>query len=311
MPAGNSRRRIARAAYCALVVVGGLSIAAAPAVAKKKHKKKPPAFGPVVTATATGNTTTAADETSTAVANCPAGTQAVGGGFSATPPGGTNFFSVFASFRSSPTSWTVKGYNQTGNGTATAYAYCRKTTKSITDVTGSATIPAPFGTGTATATCPSGTQLIGGGFDSTTQAPGSVGFPQINMSTSPGSWTVKSFNNAFDELGLTAHAYCVAGIRASLVLQKTASGSPGPTEALSASTDSCPAPPKPKKKKGKKKRKRPQARLLSAGGFAFGSTPVQLPVFTENRISGTGWLASATQYGPSEPLSVTTQGFCV
>ncbi len=49
-----------------------LVFSAAPALAKKKHKR-PKGLGPVVTATATGNTVGADGEISTADAVCPSG----------------------------------------------------------------------------------------------------------------------------------------------------------------------------------------------------------------------------------------------
>ena len=84
-----------------LAALAGLSPGAA--LAKKKHKK-PKELGPVVTATAVGNTVGSPGEISTANAVCPSGLQAVGGGF-LTPYDGSNSLEVTSSYRVTPGSW--------------------------------------------------------------------------------------------------------------------------------------------------------------------------------------------------------------
>src|SRR5262245_12849864 len=124
-----------------LVTVACLSVAvfAAPAEAKKKHKKK--GLGPVVTATATGNPTNSDGQVSTAVASCPSGKQAVGGGYTLPPVTGVNRLFVVSSERSGTQAWTVTALNKDGSGAVTAYAYCRNSNRAVTDVVGAATVP--------------------------------------------------------------------------------------------------------------------------------------------------------------------------
>jgi hypothetical protein len=118
-------------------------LCAAPALAKKH--KKPKGLGPVVTATAVGPTI-AAPGISSASASCPSGLQAVGGGFSASFDA-TNRLVVTESYRSSVNTWHVSAFVGSGSGAATAYAYCRRNNKVITDATATGTVrAAPFKT---------------------------------------------------------------------------------------------------------------------------------------------------------------------
>lgn len=287
-----------------------LALGATPALAKKK-KRKGAALGPVVTVAAQGNTTTTSPQRSTAIAICPSGTMAVGGGFSA-PISTATLIVVDNSYRSSNESWLSSGENVSGNGAVTAYAYCRRGTRPVTDATGMAAIPpAIFATGTATATCPGGTQLISGGFQTT---PGGLASPFVNMRTAPGSWTVGSANNGADDpQTLTAHAYCTSGIKAAVGVTGTAAAAVPMLGAVSASSAACPAPKK-RKKKGKKKRKQRPRQVISAGGFSssppMGASP--LGVFTDSR-AGTGvWTATAVNGTFSfGSLLVSSQGMCV
>jgi hypothetical protein len=303
-------RRTLIVSFCLLMM-----LPAAPALAKKKHKV-PKGLGPVVTVAVTGNPTPASGQDSTATATCPSGLQAVGGGFTG-PIGAAAVILVYDSFRSSQQAWSVTGRNLGGSGAVTAYAYCRKATRKITDVAGSGSVTASGEATSPTASCPVGTRLIGGGFQSTTSASSdAVVIPQANWSPTPGTWLVTGVNNESGAQTLTAHAYCMSGIAAPTVLTASASASVTKNSSVPATTTSCPAAKKPKKKKGKK-RKKPQPQLLSAGGFsgatamAGGGTPVG--GYSENRIGSTGgWLAAiVSANGNSGTLSLTSQGFCV
>jgi hypothetical protein len=285
-----------------------LALGATPAQAKKK-KKKGAALGPVVTVAAQGNTTTTSPQRSTAIAICPSGTMAVGGGFSA-PFSTATLIVVDNSYRSSNESWLSSGEHVSGTGAVTAYAYCRRGTRPVTDATGMAAIPpAIFATGTATSTCPGGTQLISGGFQTT---PGGLASPFVNMRTAPGTWTVSSANNGSDAQTLTAHAYCMSGIKPPVSVTGTAAAAVQMFGTVSASSAACPAPKK-RKKKGKKKRKAPR-QVISAGGFS-GSPPMgasPLATFTDSR-AGTGVWTSTAVNGvfSTGNLLVSSQGICL
>jgi hypothetical protein len=298
-------------------------LTATPAVAKKKGKKK--GLGPVVTAVAAGNSTSAAGQTSTATATCPAGTVAMGGGFT-TQFTSSGALAVDNSFRSSNQSWTASGENVSGAASITTYAYCRRNRKPITDVTAAGVIPSgPFTHGTAAAACPGGTQLISGGYQTTSgPAADAVTFPQVNATTTPGIWTVRSVNNSAGTQTLTAHAYCTTGIKPPKIVTASTSQTVGPFGPVSVTTPACPVPKKKGTKKGKKsalaaakgkKRKRKPAQLLSAGGFSSPDLVSGSPgaIYVDTRIgSGGGWLGTANNASVATgPLSVTSQGICV
>jgi len=299
-----------------IAIVGCLAVAlsATPALAKKK-KKKPVKLGPVVTVSAVGNTASAGAE-STAVANCPSGKQVIGGGFSA-PLNMSVALVVHDSYRSSAQSWTVNARNLSAvSGAATGYAYCRKTTKSqVTDSAQSVGLSGVADTKTLSPTCPAGTKLVGGGFQSSV-GPNTSDWVIVDQNApGPGSgaWTVTGVNATASSKTLTAHTYCLAGIRTPTILSQSTSGSAGTIPGLSVTTGSCPPPPKPKKgKKGKKKKKKP-AQLLSAGGFngpiASNSGPV--PIWSDSLVASPGWKATTVNLSSPGSISITSYGVCV
>jgi hypothetical protein len=298
-----------------------LALGATPALAKKK-KKKSAALGPVVAVSAQGNNTTALGQRSSAIAVCPPGTIAVGGGFtSAFSLGGGSAIAVDNSFRSSNESWQVTGENFSGTGAVTAHAYCRRARHPVVDVTAAAPIPGTiFAVGSATAGCPAGTQLIGGGFQ-TTRGPntGEIAFPFVNAQTGPQTWTVSSANNTANTRTLTAHAYCMAQIKTPTTVTGAASNVVPPLGQVSATSATCPVPKKGKGKKGSasKKRKRKQPRqLLSGGGFSSPTPGSGNPfvVYIDSRAGAGTWLATAVNgsvFGTSGALLVSGQGQCL
>jgi hypothetical protein len=290
-----------------------LAFVATPALAKKKHKKKPASLGPVVTVSAVGNTTTAQGEQSTATATCPVGTQVVGGGFSA-PLVSDTIVVPHTSFRSSAASWTAVGHNRRGTGAITAYAYCRNTAKNpVSDVAESFGLTTNGEAKTLSPSCPAGTQLIGGGFEATSGTGGTEFVVlQANFASSPSTWTVTGVNNVPSPKTITAHAYCMTGIKPPAIVSQISTGVVDELAALLSTTPVCPAPKKQKKSK-KHKRKKPVTQLLSAGGFTGPIAGDPIAVYGESRIGATGgWLASGTN-GSGDPgsLSVTSQGVCL
>jgi hypothetical protein len=284
----------------------------------KKPKKKIKKLGPVVEMTAAGNTATAQGQDSVATAICPVRKQAVGGGFVA-PLDSTSALIVRSSYRSAPNAWTVVGQLAEGSGAVTAYVYCRNASAGpITDITASTTLTTTGETKTLSASCPGGTRLIGGGFDSTVPpAMDAVVFPQVNQATSPTTWTVTGVENQDGAITLTAHAYCMAKIAAPLFVTGTASGTGGTFAGAAGRSPTCPSPKKPKKGKKGKKRKRKPPKLLSAGGFSAnpvnGASGAPVLVFGQSRDTGAGdWLASAANGSSSGgPFTVTSQGICL
>jgi hypothetical protein len=297
-------RLVALAAAAALLLLPGS------AFAKKKHKK-PVKLGPVVTVTAVGNTAIQPSPVSTATATCPPGSQAIGGGFSA-PVVDESAVIVHDSYVSALGSWTVTGQVADGSGAVSAYVYCRKAPLPILDVSRSTSLHFSGDTETVTATCPSSMRLLGGGFQGTVPAANdAVIAPQVNLATSPSTWTVTGTQNQDGTLTLTAHAYCMAKLTAPRIVSVTSSDTVAQFGSLSAATPACPAPKKPKK--GKKKRKKKPAKLLSAGGFATslfsGSSP--LMVFGQSQIANGQWSTSAVNaVGTTGPATITSQGIC-
>lgn len=306
-----------RSVLIALCMV--VALPAAPALAKKKHKKTPVKLGPVVTASAPGNITSSNGDESVAVATCPPGKQVIGGGFSAAiSVSGSNLL-VHDSYRSSPQTWTVAARDASGllfGGGVTAFVFCRNQTKSpIADATQSVTLTSGGVPGTASASCPAGQQLVAGGFQSTVgPASNDVAIIRQNAPV-PGGWSAIAANNTDQPQTLTAHAYCLARIRAPTILTASNSQTLNPNGTIRAVTSTCPSPPKPKKgkkKKKSKKKKRP-AHVLSAGGF---SGPLQIesgPVvlWSASQISTAAWRIAATNVNDRGSVAVSSYAVCV
>ena len=183
------------------------------ASAAKKKKRKVLRVSEV---SATG-ATAATGEQSSATATCPAGTQAIGGGYSSSPPPhltGSNTFPVFfANYRSRPTSWLAT-FTESGNTprSVTSYAYCAAGLK-LGETSSSFTVPASTMAGIASKTlpspsCPKGLALLGGGFNSS--APASMGpLPIWTKSGAAGpTWEIGMYNVSLVQDSLTSFGYC-------------------------------------------------------------------------------------------------------
>jgi hypothetical protein len=284
-----------------------LALAASPALAKKKHKK-PVKLGPVITATATGNTVSAAGAESTATATCPGGKQAVGGGFSA-PLTDLNKLFVTSSFRSSPGAWTVVARQEEGSGATTAVAYCRKAKPAITDIPVPATVPSGEGqVGSGTASCPSGMRLVSGGFQiESGPSPGQFALPTSSLAINTAAiWSVQAVNNTAGAHNFTVHAYCMPRVAAPRFVNSSSEPSVAQGGVGTLSSPTCPTSKKPKKGK-----KRKPAKLLSAGGFA-GQATVPIEIFSDTGINSGIWSISGINVtGPDAPVHLTSQGICV
>jgi hypothetical protein len=279
----------------------------AAAAAKKKHKK-PVLRGPVVTVTATGNTTSATRNTSVAIAFCPTGTKVIGGGFLISR-GDPFEIAVVSSVRSTPEAWIATAVSSTTNpGAVTAFGYCRRSSRPIFDVAQTGTVPGGLGqTGSASATCPTGTRLVAGGFDSSGAPGAKAAFPQTNMSTAPSTWSVISINNGSPAETIVSHAYCLGGIRAPALVSAQTSAVLAQDQTETVTSPSCPVP---KKKKGKKRKPR---KLLSAGGFSTPTATGEPIGLVFNSSAGpTGWIATLVNAtNTTGSLAMTSQGICV
>lgn len=169
---------------------------------KKKGRKKRKTLQ-ISEVSAAGQLSSGSGGQSTATATCPAGTQALGGGFSSAPApiltGSTSFAVFFASYKSSPTTWLAAFTNSGSTQRAvTSYAYCASGLK-LTDLSAASTLPASSvgmlqSTTLASPNCPKGKSLLGGGFNSS--APGPAGpLPILTGSAAAGpSWHFTVYN---------------------------------------------------------------------------------------------------------------------
>jgi len=178
------------------------------ATAKKKKKKIK------VSEVSAAQTAATAPDLAESSAACPAGTQALSGGFSISPPPipTPTLLIPWASYRSSPTTWR-SGFTSGASGpeTMTSYAYCAAGLK-ITEVSGNATLAASgpsYVTGTATTSpCPKGKALLSGGFNNSPAVSG--GSLALIQGSSPvgGSWQVSAVNLSSVAGQLGSLGYC-------------------------------------------------------------------------------------------------------
>ncbi|HEX3562217.1 MAG TPA: hypothetical protein VHU24_05205 [Solirubrobacterales bacterium] len=292
-----------------------LAIAAPPAAAAKKHKK-PKGLGPVVTATAAGPTATTPGASSTATATCPAGHQAVGGGFSA-PFTPTGALVVTQSYRSSRDSWRVSAVVVSGAGAATAYAYCRRMTVPVADVTATGTLASgPGESKLVEADCGPKAVAISGGFQMTSgPVPAHLPIPEQSIGGGParggtppvGHWDVVAQNSSTGAQTITAHVYCATGLVRPAFRQDHGFATV-PVFGSLTETSVCP----PSRKARRKKLKRPK-RALSAGAFYSPFIPgtAVLPVHTDSRIAGGAFIDTAVNGGSGTgTLDVQTRAMC-
>jgi hypothetical protein len=179
--------------------------------AKKKHKMLR------VSEVSAAGTLASTGQQSTATATCPAGTQALGGGFSSAPTpdlGSSSSFPIFfANYRASPTSW-FSAFTNAGSTprTTTSYAYCASGLK-VSETTAASTVPASSMAGIQSKTlpapsCPKGRALLGGGFNSGPPA-GAGPLPIWAKSGAAGpSWEVSMYNLSGVADPLTSFGYC-------------------------------------------------------------------------------------------------------
>jgi hypothetical protein len=179
------RRQILGLLLGALALTALMSVGTAGVASAKHHKKK---SKPQVTVATKTVTLTQVNEPVTVSVPCPSGTVALGGG--ATPNrntdidpsgNGVNYFPIFTASQQAGSAWATQlemittdpAMPRPASFTYVVQAFCRADLKGrVSAVSAVATVPptvppAPnTGRGSAVATCPAGTSLIGGGFNS-------------------------------------------------------------------------------------------------------------------------------------------------
>jgi hypothetical protein len=305
-------------AAVALALSLGLLLSPMTAVAKK-HKKRQ---GVVQVITATASTPITAGGLIEATATCPAGTTAIGGGFNLPLPADMSLWNPLDNERVGSTQWRAAGIAIPGSGgklTLTTEAYCAKLRGIVTAVPAVATVTLASPDVTSIAPCPSGTQLLSGGF---------------NEVTPPMSGAAVNYRSAPAGNGWTA-AYKRLGSSTSSTVTTTAY---------------CFTPAKTKRKKGKKasvakKRKPPfqnprplqvittnaamttttlattsfsstpclgKRRIISGGYSAPALTTTSSPSFNAAHIAPVIWNVSAEQFAdpPVSPSTITSYADC-
>lgn len=300
--------RSGRGRGTALLAAALLALGAPAALAAKKPgkgKKKTPS-GKLVTGTASASSATTG--VLTAVAVCPKGTKAVGGGYLAQPQTSANdFLNPLESRREGARAWLFSAYRVdiAGAGPAmsiTAEAYCRARPGNLAERAAAVTILGGASTGAPVATCPVGRSPASLGFSITPPVTpnefdsalydsllaGAVGsvMRAVNLATDPETTT------------FTSRAYC-QGKGKKPPATVTGAGTVSTTPFVSASAVTSPC-------RGK--------RDSFAGGFstpAFVGNPAGLVTITESRRAGKAWQVTATRLGGgTAAMPVAAFGYC-
>src|SRR3954469_1513191 len=147
-------------------------------------------------------------QTRTATATCPPGNRLLAGGFQRTNfvTRGGNY--VTESRAASDRSWQVSG-SAFGNfgGELTAIAYClRSRTSLVSEVSSDSELPVEESAPATTPACPSGSQMIGGGFTTAPSGPPRRSSAHFN---GDGSWSATAFNEFGPDATISARGYCM------------------------------------------------------------------------------------------------------
>jgi hypothetical protein len=219
---------------------------------------------------------------------------------------------VIDSYRGAPDTWTVDGVTGPGSNAATAFVYCRRNNHAISDVTGTAQVPAAENaTGQANASCPGTTRLVGGGFQSTHgPSPADLAAVTTSLTGTSNRWTVAAFSSQGSAQTLTAHAYCMRGIPAPTTLSASVNTLLSNGVSATATSPSCPRARKAKP--GKKRKKRPAQQLSGGGFFSPPVTTDMTHLITSSFASASGWATTELHAtGTPSPAGLLSQGICV
>ena len=193
----------------------------------------------------------------TALAVCPKGTRALGGGYATSPAvvfGGTptSIPIVFESFRASGRSWRASAVQLAGGvSDITAYVYCREGFGKVKQRSVSVPMPATARSeASATASCPKGAKAISGGFQ--IPAAGNGVFTYLIAQEMEGSngWFLHAVRGGIDAPAaglLNAYVYCSKRVEAAGVESASTSviSSISADVFAAATTPQCDKPKKP------------------------------------------------------------------
>jgi hypothetical protein len=300
--------------------VAVLALLAAPAAGGAPGKKKPKKAPPVRTVSATA-TSSANKQQVSAVASCPKGTIALGGGFSTattSSAGGIDIHILTESRRSGPGSWIVSALRidnaplgnpldlgatvlcRSPKGTP-AKAKLKAKPKPLRLIEVTATGPGGVGRSDATATCPPKSFALSGGFSvSPVPDPDSgVAFVFANHRTSAAGWSASLVDVGTTQSAITAHSYCTPSVRS---LERSGSTTlPGTTSSTLSTALATSSGCSPK-------------RRLVGGGF-LGDAPAtgaSAPLLTRSGPGpgGLAWQAGASNLSPAAG-TFSSFGYCL
>ena len=207
------------------LLIVALAAIADPSDAAKKKKRPPPVRVPLAVSTATGSASVSPPATLpkiaevSAIATCPSGTVAIGGGFfGSVDPNQAQFHVplVSESVRVGATQWRTRAIAQFGQMASapqdlTTEVYCMPTKGTIADIATQTSIGGnSTDTATFTAACPAGSQLLSGGFSGLA----SLGPPPNLVAATESAPAGNSWQIQMGRIGngssaeVTGHAYC-------------------------------------------------------------------------------------------------------
>jgi hypothetical protein len=235
----------------------------------------------------------------TATASCPSGSEAVSGGFSA-PGFDPQFMGAsnipFGSRRAGDDSWTVDGKNFGGtSGTMFSYAYCDTHEPNLAVATKTTSIA--FSTNdSAAATCPRGSEVFSGGWQSPKNVTGdNAFFAFTSKRLGNRKWKVTAFNDDNTNAhNLKVFAYCDKRQPGLVERSKSTTVAGGVKTSLDV--------------------KCPNGRQAVSGGFESATVNSEADAaftFTSRRMVPSTWRTSAYGNGPSTTTSpITAFAYC-
>lgn len=219
-------------------------------------------------------------------AQCPSGTQVLGGGFYGIP---VNLDMDVTASAPSGNGWLLGISNNDPYNTrsVTVYAICGSDVGSV-EIAQYAFSPTPGGASSPSAQCPTGTQATGGGFWGIST---NLDMRVVASAPTGNGWVVGVFNyDPYNTNTVTAYVVCASGVTGRETAQQPFDPTPGGSTALSAQ---CPT-----------------GKQASGGGFWGLPTNLDMKV-TASAPSGNGFLLGVHNNDPYNSSTVTSYAVCI